>query len=167
MHTTPSKYQFQNYRNDWDVMRTIARHEIKGMNASKVDPICAERSRTEFQTQIKDSLVDMLQHGSIAQSNKVRTASIRFLKRIKIELFSHVLAEGFRSNCLQKWSKNGTFMGAIITQNAFRSFFMQHVSVFVKQHVDSTNDEYRLTQVYAWTEKTDITGKLLPPSTLL
>lgn len=83
MHTIFSKSKFENFGNGDFRMMKNGRSEIMGSIAEKADSIDAKCTQVEVQTEIEETLVDILQLGSSA-TNGIEKASLRFLKSTTI-----------------------------------------------------------------------------------
>lgn len=147
MHTTLSEDKRDNYGNNADVLMKIAKSEIKGLIAEKVNRIFVEGTQAEIQNQVAQTLVNMLQLGNNAASNGIRTGATRLIEKIVIKLFSHRAAGDVVSECLERWSKSFIFMNAIVEQTVCSPLFIPPVARFIRQHVSSAIDECRSKQV--------------------
>lgn len=130
-------------------MVTISRSKINNLIAEEVDRNYTEPSHAEAQVHPKETLVDMLELGNIAASNEIRKVSARILETIVLESFSRGAADDFMTEFFKRWSQSDTFLSAVVVRIAYSAMFIRPVAVFIKQHLDSTTDDSRLTQPYA------------------
>lgn len=140
--------------------------KLRASTTSEVDRNYAEQTQEKRQTEIEETLVKMLQLGNSSASNGMKTALARFLESIVIAFCSGGAAEEVMSQCFERWSQSDTFTNAVVKRIVSNPFFIRPVAGFIKQHIDSAIDKYRLTQLHAETEKVDKTGVPLPPSRL-
>lgn len=88
MHTTSSEKEFGNFCIDAEVMMKIPKSKIKGLIADEVDCHYAEHTQAEVRTQIEKVLIDMLEPGNSAASNRIMAASARFLETSVVAVLS-------------------------------------------------------------------------------
>lgn len=141
MHTTPSKGKLADYGNDAEVILEIDESDMMSLTAREVHRIYAERTRAKVQTQIEDTLSDMLKLGKNVASNGIKTSSARFLERMVIELFNHVVAENVMSQSPEQWLQSATIIPDFVKRIVFNLLYLQPVAGFRKQHMVSTIDE--------------------------
>lgn len=96
MHNTSSVDKLENCGSNVDTISTIASNRIKSMEAEDVDCVYLERAQVEIRDQIEETLVAILHQGSMAASNRIKTASVRFLKTV---VKTHSAARLVPSSC--------------------------------------------------------------------
>lgn len=101
MHTSPTEDAFNNYGSNADAFLTIARCGIKCLNAAKTEREYAKRTQAKVQRQVEETLVVMLQPGSHASSNGIKTASVQFSETLVPKLFGREADDDIRLNCLE------------------------------------------------------------------
>lgn len=77
----------------------------------------------------------MLQLGNNAAQNGTKSASVRFLETIVIEVIRRDAADDVMLQPFERWSKLDTFMKAVEMEIVFSPLFIRSVVGFMKQYV--------------------------------
>lgn len=135
-HKRPSENECASYNSDTGSSLKVAMSKKKGLIAEKADSIYAGPTQAVPQTQIEETLVDILQLGNNAASYRTKTDSTQFLETIVIECFSRGTADDVVLQCFERWSQSDTFLKAIVKRIVSNAFFIRSVAGFMKNHVD-------------------------------
>lgn len=86
MHTTLLEEDCANYNNKTNVIETIATGKIRDLIAEEFVGIYSDRTQAEFQVQIDKTLVEMLQLGNTAASNRFIRFFAGFLETVGLDI---------------------------------------------------------------------------------
>lgn len=99
---------------------TIARSKIMKLIAVECAPVSTERTQREVRAQIGKTFLAVLQLGSSASSTGLKSASVRFIEKIVISLFSCGVADEVMSKCIERWSESNKIDERYFKENGIK-----------------------------------------------
>lgn len=142
VHVTPSRNELENYGNDAEVMMDIARSEIKCSISEEADSIFTDRTQAESQTQIKNTLANMLQFGHSAFLNGIKTASALLLDTTVVAVFRRMTADEVIAEYFQRWENLNEYMNAIGKQIVPNLFYTPPGAGLMTKYVNATIEKF-------------------------
>lgn len=106
----------------------------------------------------------MLQLGNSAATNGIKTALVRFLKTVIPKLFSQEAVDSAMSEYLDCCIMSDKSINAVVKRIMSKITFIRSVAGFIKRNVDSSLDDFPLSQISAVSEILENAGILLPSS---